>query len=544
MGKLIMVFATIWVATTGMAADTAWTGSTGNDWLATGNWSNGVPGTADTAYINTGMSAITAPAGTINVLDLGSNLGNSTLNISSDFTVNDDVFMGTGSTASDTATINQTAGTVVLGSAGTARFGNTGTGANVYNLSGGSLSTASSWDRFGAASSFTFNQTGGTFTDTGSGLILADTGGSATVNIGSGAIFNANASTATRIGHQGTATMTIEGTGEFHSTSTDVGIGYYGAGNGTVNLKDSALFDVQNILYVGRSGVGTIEQTGGTLTSGSTLMVGRYTSGDGTINLSAGAINAGADLIVGHDGTGVIEQSGGDLTVTTVVRLGNLDTGDGTVNLSGGSFTVNGSALYVGYGAGGGAGVFNQMGGAVDVTQLRLAEGTDTTGLYSISGGSLLIDTYIKGGSSGAGTFEVSGSGATRIEMASATFYKDTFRVKLDADGATLVEAIGGATSGINLQLGFFEVDTLVDFDGVVGETYDIMWTAGGFNTTDMTFTDLSGDAEFDWGIVSGQNDGVDGEYLQLTVIPEPATLGLVASLGAAMFLIRRKFMI
>ena len=71
------------------------------------------------AHIDTGTVDVTpssSPDGTVNKLYMGSDVGNTTLNISEDFTVKYKTYMGYGSTASDVATINQTAGNVSYGS--------------------------------------------------------------------------------------------------------------------------------------------------------------------------------------------------------------------------------------------------------------------------------------------------------------------------------------------------------------------------------------------------------------------------------------------
>ena len=82
-------------------------------------------------------------------------------------------------------------------------------------------------------------------------------------------------------------------------------------------------------------------------------------------------------------------------------------------------------------------------------------------------------------------------------------------------------------------------MDVLAGFSGTLGDTYDLIWTANGFQTDGMVINNL-GSTEFDWDVVT--KDG--GEVLQATVIPEPATMGLFALMGGGMLWIRCRFMI
>ena len=489
MKKLLLLVATF-VAATGMAADTLWTGVTDNDWGTSGNWTNGVPGTADNAWIVGGTPSISTTPSSINNLIL--NQG--TLAISADFTAVGGA-MGDGGSASDVATINQTDGAVSF--TGWAAMG-LAAGTYEYKLSGGSLTLRSGWDHLAraAGSTFTFTQTGGTFEDpAGGGLVLADQSG----------------------------------------TVADVNVS---AGSFTVNdqvwagINGSATFDI--------SGTGALDAKGAV---GSTFFLGHGVNGTGTLKLSDTAtFGAANELRVGESGTGLIEMSGGTLSGASAISLGRLTGSEGTVNLTGGTFGTTGYGMFVGYA---GEGEFNQDGGDVNINIIRMAYLDDAAaavdGLYSISGGTLTVDGYLKGGGSGAGVFEVDGSGSTSIEVGQMLFTDDTLRFLLDAGGSTLMEDHVSGNLGIELDGATLEVDTLTGFTGTVGSFYDVMWTEDGFITTGATTVSNLGSTEFEWSIVS---DGGSGEYLRLTVIPEPATLGMVVAMGGSLLFIRRRFMI
>jgi hypothetical protein len=381
------------------------------------------------AHIDSGtvnVTPVAKPDGSVALLYVGSDAGDTILNISADFTVRGNAWMGYGSRATDVATINQTAGNVVLGVAGKSRTAlGRGFGQSVYNLSGGTLETRGDWDQFGnhmtgfaeGASTFTFNQSGGTYTDTGANeLVMADKVLATTVVNVSGGQFRANATWGARLGNNGTAILNMDGAGAFETSGADFNIARYATSQATVNMK-------------------------------------------------------------------------------------------------GGTFAAKGTYLYIGNE---GVGQFLQSGGSVNGTRLILANAEGSSGLYSISGGSLAISKYIAG-RKGTAIFEVVGSKATSIEIGSVLFFGDTFRVKLDQNGSTLVKAVGGGsdTAGIDLRGCVLEVDDLTDFDGTPGKVYDIMWTANGIQVDGMEFSNLT-DATLDWSVV----DKDAGKVLRLTVGP------------------------
>ncbi|RLA56570.1 MAG: hypothetical protein DRR04_13960 [Gammaproteobacteria bacterium] len=697
MKKLMVLLATTLVATTSMAVvnygnSVHWDGT--GDWTDS-NWSEWASDTNDVtvwnrpgwvvgnpintnlstdvdwnggyAHIDSGTVNVTPtakPDGTVSILYMGSNAGSTTMNISGDITVRNKFYMGHESTATDVATINQTAGNVVFGSGNASRtyFGR-GDGQSFYNLSGGTLTTVGDWAHFGnsvdsdtSPGTFTFNQTGGTFSDVGTGtsgvgglLVSDETDAVSFINV-SGGTFHADNAVASRMGDNGTATITINGTGAMDSSSALFSLGHYAGATGTMNVSGDGTFDYTGAdLRIGRSGTGnvTISENGSFTASGTDTHLGYYTGSEGNVIVDGGTFNAnsttstrlgnygsatvtvtgtgvmnsssekfmvgthgrigssgtlnvngngvvtssaaefgvgfyrdtdvdpagvagigivnvagsgtlnhsGAVFSVGRSGVGTLNLSeDGDINLTgATVYIGRYyydgEGGSGTVNMSGGTLTHSGAAntLWVGYDK---EGVFNQTGGALEVARLRLADDSRSTGLYSISGGSLKANNFITGGTSGAGIFEVYGSGATSIEAANISFYNDTLRVVLDAGGSTLMVADNSINASYNGQIdirGVFQLDTTGTFDGTFGDVYNIGWASDVVLTSTMTdFTVLSG-TEFEMSIlenVDQYGNAGTGQMLQVTVIPEPATLGMLAFVGGAMLWVRRKFMI
>jgi len=245
-----------------------WSGGDGL-WLATNNWIDpgysdfrGVPGwvagnplntqgrtnrdwSASHAYVNSGTARIvpaSAPDGRVGALDVGS-AASATLEISADLAVKGETTLGADSLEGSVATINQTAGNVVLGISpayGFRTYFGRGAGESVYNLSGGTLSTFADYDHFGRSGTgtFTFNQTGGTYRKVGGKelKVAVGSGVSATVNVADG-MFECGADW---------LWVGTQGQGEFNQTGGDVRIhrlsmAHYAGASGTYRISGGSL---------------------------------------------------------------------------------------------------------------------------------------------------------------------------------------------------------------------------------------------------------------------------------------------------------------
>ena len=179
------------------------------------------------------------------------------------------------------------------------------------------------------------------------------------------------------------------------------------------------------------------------------------------------------------------------------------------------------------------------------ITRIQLGDG-GSTGTYSISGGDVNVSTYIKSwNAAGKSTFEVDGSGATDIEIGQLSLVGETLRINLDSGGSTLIEIDNEgnySSEGLELNNATFALGGSGFSDGV----YDIAWAVNGIDTTGMTFSNLSDrdNADLSWAVVSTDFGAGAVDTLQVTVIPEPAALGMVAVFGGGIFFIRKMFMI
>jgi len=371
-------------------------------------------------------------------------------------------------------------------------------------------------------------------------LYLKPGGGSAVLNV-SGDLD----ATTILLGHDGDSGFaTVNQTAGTVATTGYNYIGYHGTGTNTYNLSGGSLLAGNVFFHIGQTSTGILNIDGGTLNASPThFEVGQ--DGTGTLNLDSGAVNfTGDNLWLGYRnfGFGTVNVSGGTFSANAIVQVvvANRNDTSGAINIDGGVFESSspdfivggtgnavgsigldnglfrhsGEKLWLGYGDGG-EGSFLQTGGTSEVVKIVLANTNTASGTYSISGGILDASSYIQ--AKEGGMFEVSGSGAERIETGEVYLSNGgTFRVKLDGNGSTLVKDDGRFLDrGIFLENAVFEVDTLPGFDGEVGDTYDVMWTAEGFATNGMSFVNGSS-TEFDLGIVAA--DG--GEVLRLTVLP------------------------
>ncbi len=374
----------------------------------------------------------------------------------------------------------------------------------------------------GAGGTATINQTAGTVNMDGWMYLGSDGSAANTYNL-NGGTWNTTGRKF-YLGAYNSANMAVNVNGG-HLTSTYSGsssilyLGGYDNVEGNLNLNSGSVEVSLDEMSIGHanSAQGTLTQTGGyfKFDGSSRLYLGRWDNAIGTLNISGGTneIDAGA-------------SSG--------IRLGYASGARGVVNLSGGLLDYNATYFIVGQD---GTGEVNQTGGRFELPVLVLANNVGGTGVFTISGGSIDATGYIQIKHAGS-AFVVDGSGADSIDTGWLLGQDGTLQINLDENGSTLINV---GDDGVVLTNMTLSIDTLAGFDGQVGDTYDLIWTASanGIDTNDLAFVNDSA-TDFDLGIVSKNG----GEALQLTVIPEPATLGMVAFLGVAMLWIRRKFRI
>jgi hypothetical protein len=196
---------------------------------------------------------------------------------------------------------------------------------------------------------------------------------------------------------------------------------------------------------------------------------------------------------------------------------------------SGGSATF---ASGIQVGANGTAGTkahLTQTGGTLSGTTLEIGTDAAAGGEYLMSGSSVLSLT-------GAATFGTAGALSLTGSDVSVTLGGG-----LSLNGGELVFGAGAAgASTIDVTGGTFTIDSVnsllsVDATGLTAGTYDL-----------VTFTTLNGAFDTDNITLTGLDSGLSGlityadNSMSLTVIPEPATIGLLG-FGALIILLIRK---
>lgn len=342
--------------------------------------------------------------------------------------------------------------------------------------------------------------------------------------------------------------------------SNDV-TGSYDLGGGTLNAPSE---------YVGFAGPGSLLQSDG-LNTPRWLYVGYGLGSSGQYYLNGGSLSA-EEQYVGSYASGRVTQSGGTNVVTTILSLG-IDVGfRGTYELNAGRLDVQSGQISVGPG---GSGVLTLNGGTAMAGQMSVRAGTVHVGKNAaVTIGQIQLAN------------DASSLTVTRFEL-SAT---KSASIAASPVGTVTIGAAG--THTLNLQTGSYrprEGDrfTLMTGFSSISGTFDAITTnltlgnagfSGGVNTNSyrVTFTGLAaGDANGDhrvntgdlaqtatswmtsgkgWGNGEFTGDGVvgTGDLALMGTnwlwslptpapdqpIPEPATLALLGTCGAA--LIRR----
>jgi fibronectin-binding autotransporter adhesin len=360
----------------------------------------------------------------------------------------------------------------------------------------------------GAGSPGTILLSGGSFVtgSTNVGVIAGDGGGSGTF-LQSGTLSVSNLGTFV-IG-DGTGST---GTGSLTGGSLSAGVTYVGNVGGTGYFLQNAGSSSLGAVLV--TSTGTISLTGGTLTAQSlnnggsiTINSTAYITGGAALNGTP--LSTGTTTVGGNGGTGTLMQSG-SLSVSNLgwLTVGGGTASTGTVSLVGGSLSA--APEVVGYNDGrdgGGAGTFVQSGSSTSlISFLGFGDGTGSTGTGSLSGGSLTaVSTYV-GYSGGAGTF-LQSAGSSNL----ASSIGDQFFYIGEGTGSTGVVSVSGGTllankpyvgifggSGTFLQSGSLTVSNLVNgllvgFAGGLGTVS----LSGGTMTTDDTSVGYYGSGTF-----------------------------------------------
>jgi outer membrane autotransporter protein len=298
-----------------LAAD--WTGSVSNDWLVGGNWSTGVPGSADDVSINTGPPPSLSGAG---ASGLAKNVFVGDTNVGGLAILNGAQLSGSSGLIGFAA---GTSGQVVVG--GVAG----GVGASWINSASINVGV------FGSGTLAILN--GGLVSAGASGFLGTQVGASGVVTVdgpGSGLTIG----TTFLVGNFGSGTLMISNAGVVNDAQGILANQPNSSGAVTVDGAGSTWTNTAN-LNVGRRSAGTLSITNGGAVSNVDGTVGQFVAeGNGTVTVdgAGSAWNNSGNLRVGDGGTGVLTvANGGNVVVGGLLSVGAQVGSTGTVNIGG-----------------------------------------------------------------------------------------------------------------------------------------------------------------------------------------------------------------
>jgi hypothetical protein len=225
--------------------------------------------------------------------------------------------------------------------------------------------------------------------------------------------------------------------------------------------------------------------------------------------------------------------SAGTYAANTVsLKSDGADTQDATFNMTGGSLEIA-QGLIVGYLGAAGTGALTLSGGTLTASNVYVGDtDADVAGEMTISGGTLNWSNNLRVGTLASGTLTVEGTGATISGLNILLNEHSTLQFNLGAASVSALAASGNLTidsaadliiDGSNFTGEKGAVIDLITFDGTKNGTFD---------TSNITFQN------FGSGLTG--EIGYDADSMYMTVIPEPATVGLFVISAAGLVAVRR----
>ena len=348
---------------------------TSGAWDIASNWTNGVPTSSASAYVDSGLT-VSVPAG----------ISGSASHLIVGYSGTGTLIINGGNITDAIAYLSEKVGsngTVIVTSGtwtnSTVLFVGCGSAVGTLTIAGGCAVNTQVQLGTDASSNGTVSVTSGTFISSNLYVGISGTG---TLNIHGGAVSNGIANIGTALGSSGYVTVTG---GTWATSGINIGASGIGAltiGGGIVTGSNE---------YIGNitGSIGTVTVTGGTWANSSTVYVG--CSGTGTLNLS------GSGVVAIAAGTGTL-TIGSNFGSTGTLNIGTDSAAGGVLNASkvaagSGTATVNfnHTGLYT---------FTPQLTGNLSVNKLgagtTILSGSHTfTGSTTVSGGTLEVDGSI-----------------------------------------------------------------------------------------------------------------------------------------------------
>ncbi|QDU88873.1 hypothetical protein Pla175_22570 [Pirellulimonas nuda] len=271
-----------------------------------------------------------------------------------------------------------------------------------------------------------------------------------------------------------------------------------------------------------------------------------FVSGGAVLNVTGGTQSDGQSgntirNFVGNGSVGTVNMSGGAYGIGHVLAIAHSNNSDGVFSVTGGDLSVfrGGNSLVGGYG-----GIFAQ-GHSISIG--GNSTGSNVTGLFEISGGSLVTRTGVAVANNGV--FSVVGSATNQIRLGGsnddagwfAVSSNGTLKAAVDSSITPIFVEAQTNTSPINPGVEF-QLGALLDLS-FVGAPTPGTWTLLELEGQDIVDGGLalSGTTASGWSFAvdnNGDNGLLTATY---TAVPEPASLALMVLGGLFALQLRRK---
>ncbi len=471
-------------------AQSAWTGSSDNEFSNTSNWTPSAPGLADSATVNSGSPQVTNDA-TIGQLNVGggnvtitntgaltvtgvSTINSGSVSINAGGALDSDVDLNGGSLSVDgdlngklmlntgNVTVNGTLRSGVVGT-GTALSNNGGvsdvdvsSGGTFVNNSGatvGAVTNAGIASNAGTVGDLT--NTAGNFTNNAGGTVTGKTAVTGGTVVNNFIMTGADVSAAgTFVNNSGATTNTVTNAGTTSNAGTvrsltNTAGSFTNNAGGTVTGK---------AVVTGGTVTNSFAMTDADISAGGTF-VNNSTATAGTIINSGTVMNAGTVTSLQNNAGTFTNNAGGTVTGSTAIRGGNVVNNAGLNDVSigtGGTFTNAGSATA---GAVTNAGNASNAGTIASLTNMAGSftnnAGGTITGRTTVTGGTVTNNFIVTQADVSAAAAFVNNSGATAGAITNSGTVTNAGTVtSLQNNAGTFTNNTGGTVTGTTTVAG------------------------------------------------------------------------------------------
>jgi hypothetical protein len=295
----------------------------------------------------------------------------------------------------------------------------------------------------------------------------------------------------------------------FTNANADISItNSWDNGMPTLGNQGTVAIDAVRVADVDISGWDIVVGSGGSITDGSTGYGQNEVFGGSIFDIQTGGSYTRSGATWRWHGGSTLKVSGGTVSVLGLIGMGTYP-GGFTLDVSGGTFNAD---------------KLINFNNAAEVSTINVSGGTAVMGV--VDGGGRIIDE--------ANTFyNVSGTGSLTINnLDYATTADDTNIVVTISDSGELVTHVFD-----NVAIAA-QADRYIDF----ASDADASWTWTGKASTDFEALWADGSLRHNGGNSGAFADNFTVSGDTLTVIPEPATFGMVLTTGVGLLFIRKRF--